>query len=171
VARTCTICSHPQRDATRQALVAGVSLPALAARYSTIDSTITIGRMALQRHATSHLPATLAQASAAAEVAHADDQLAQVRALQTRTLAILSKAEEAQDLRTALQGVAQARGNLELLAKLAGQLAQEGTVNLVVSPEWVMVRAALRGALTPYPEARLAVAGRLVALESAVASG
>jgi len=34
----------------------------------------------------------------------------------------------------------------------------------VVSPEWVMVRAALQGALTPYPEARLALAGRLVAL-------
>ena len=34
-----------------------------------------------------------------------------------------------------------------------------------------MIRAALLGALTPYPEARLAVVGRLVALESAVASG
>jgi len=164
MARTCTICSHPQREAIDQALVAGVSLPGLAARYSTIDSTV--GRMALQRHATSHLPATLAQASAAAAVAHADDLLAQVQALQTRTLAILSKAEEAQDLRTALQGVAQARGNLELLAKVTGQLAQEGAVNLVVSPEWVMVRATLLGALTPYPEARLAVAGRLAALEA-----
>ncbi len=34
-----------QGEATRQVLVAGVSLPTLAARYSTIDSTV--GRMAL----------------------------------------------------------------------------------------------------------------------------
>jgi len=164
VARTCTICSHPSRGDIDRELVAGVSLPALAARYSTIDSTV--GRMALQRHATSHLPATLAQASAAAEVAHADDLLGQLRALQERTLALLTKAEKAEDLRTALQGVAQARSNLELLAKVTGELQQEGTVNLVVSPEWVQVRAALLGALVPYPEARLAVAGRLAAMEA-----
>jgi len=35
MARTCTICAHPERVAIDQALVAGVSLPILAARYST----------------------------------------------------------------------------------------------------------------------------------------
>lgn len=71
----------------------------------------------------------------------------------------------------ALKVAAQLKGQTELLAKLMGDLQQEGTVNLVVSPEWVMVRAELLGALTPYPEARLVVAGHLVALESAVAGG
>ncbi len=164
MARICTICSHPDRQAIDQELVAGVSLPALAARYSTIDSTV--GRMALQRHAAAHLPQALSKAQEAKEVAQGDDLLNQVRDLQRITMALLAKAVQANDLRTALQAVGQARGNLELLGKLVGQLAQEGTVNLVVSPEWVMVRATLLGALTPYPEARIAVAGRLAALEA-----
>jgi len=164
MARTCTICVHPERQAIDQALVAGGAMRPLAALYR-------VSPDAIERHAASHLPQALSKAQDAAEVAHADDLLGQLKELQGRTLGILTQAEEAQDLRTALQAVGQARGNLELLAKLAGQLAQEGTVNLVVSPEWVMVRAALLGALTPYPEARLAVAGRLVALESGVASG
>ncbi len=159
MARTCTICTHPERQAIDQALVAGGAMRPLAALYR-------VSPDAIERHAASHLPQALSKAQDAAEVAHADDLLGQLKDLQGRTLGILTQAEEAKDLRTALQGVAQARGNLELLAKLAGQLAQEGTVNLVVSPEWVMVRAELLGALTPYPEARLAVAGRLAALEA-----
>jgi len=68
-------------------------------------------------------------------VAHADGLLGQLKDLQGRTLGILTQAEEAKDLRTALQAVGQARGNLELLAKVTGELQQEGTLNLVVSPE------------------------------------
>ncbi len=158
MARTCTICSHPQREAIDQALVAGGAMRPLAALYR-------VSPDAIERHAAAHLPQALSKAQDAAEVAHADDLLGQLKDLQGRTLSILTQAEEAQDLRTALQGVAQARGNLELLAKLAGQLAQEGTVNLVISPEWVMLRATLISALAPYPDARLAVAGRLAALE------
>jgi len=67
----------------------------------------------------------------------------------------------------ALKVAAQLKGQTELLAKLMGDLQQEGTVNLVVSPEWVRVRATLTGALAPYPEARVAVADCLAALESA----
>ncbi len=160
MSRTCTVCGHPQRAAIDQALMDGVPLREIAARYGLTDSSVA-------RHKADHIAVALSKAQEAKEVAQGDDLLAQVASLQTRTLAILSKAEEAQDLRTALQGVAQARGNLELLAKLAGQLAQEGTVSLVISPEWILVRAALLGALVPYPEARLAVAGRLMALGSA----
>ena len=68
-------------------------------------------------------------------MAHADGLLGQLKDLQGRTLGILTQAEEAKDLRTALQAVGQARGNLELLAKVTGELQQEGTLNLVVSPE------------------------------------
>lgn len=159
MARTCTICSHPQRVAIDQALVAGGAMRPLAALYR-------VSPDAIERHAAAHLPQALSKAQDAAEVAHAEDLLGQLKDLQGRTLGILTQAEEAKDLRTALQAVGQARGNLELLAKVTGELAQEGAVNILIAPEWVRVRATLIGALTPYPEARVAVAEQLAALEA-----
>ncbi len=159
MARTCSICVHPERLAIDQALVAGGAMRPLAALYR-------VSPDAIERHAASHLPQALSKAQEAKEVAQGDDLLKQVRDLQRITMALLAKAVQANDLRTALTAVGQARGNLELLGKLVGQLQQEGTVNLVVSPEWIMIRAELLGALVPYPEARLAVADRLVALDA-----
>lgn len=67
----------------------------------------------------------------------------------------------------ALKVAAQLKGQTELLAKLMGDLQQEGTVNLVVSPEWAQVRATLIRALAPFPDAAVAVADSLASLESA----
>jgi hypothetical protein len=61
--------------------------------------------------------------------------------------------------------IREARGNLELLAKLTQQLDTRPTLNLLVAPEWLTVRAVLLEALAAYPEARAAVAGRLIAPE------
>jgi hypothetical protein len=71
------------------------------------------------------------------EVAQADDLLVQVRDLQAHALDILERAEEVGELRTALAAISQARGNLELLGKLAGELDERPVVNLNVSPEWL----------------------------------
>jgi hypothetical protein len=65
----------------------------------------------------------MVKAKEAEEVAQADDLLEQVRNLQTHALDILGHAEESGDLRTALAAISQARGNLGLLGKLAGELA------------------------------------------------
>jgi hypothetical protein len=59
------------------------------------------------------------KAREAEEAARADDLLEQVRHLQAHALHILERAEKAGDLRTALAAISQARGNLELLGKLA----------------------------------------------------
>lgn len=74
-----------------------------------------------------------------------------------RALSILGKAEEAGELRTALSAIREARGNLELLAKLLGELDERPVVNLNVSPEWLELRAVIVGALEPYTDARGAV--------------
>ena len=89
-----------------------------------------------------------------------------MRDLQRRTLRILDSAEKAGDRRTALAAIREARGNIELLGKLAGELQEGQTVNVVVSPGWQRVRATVITALLPYPEARAAVAGQLLALEA-----
>ena len=157
--RTCTICSHPERAAIDRALIAGLPFRHIAAQWD-------VSTGALQRHKADDLPAMLVQANDADEAAHADDLLAQVRDLQATTLRLLTTAERTGKLGTAVMAIREARGNLELLARLTQQLDTRPTLNLLVAPEWLTVRAVLLEALSPYPDARVAVAGRLAEFQA-----
>ena len=157
--RSCSICEHADREAIDEALVGGIAFPTLVAEYR-------VSKDSLSRHKANHLPAKLVMAHAAEEVAQADTLLGQVRDLQRRALDILDKAEEAGDLRTALGAIREARGNLELLAKLLGELDERPVTNILVSAEWISVRTAMMEALGPYPQARVAVAESLSELEA-----
>ena len=57
------------------------------------------------------------------------------------------------------------QNQLELVAKLIGELNDQPQVNILIAPEWLTVRAALLSALAPFPEARRAVAERLLLME------
>ncbi len=155
--RRCTVCDHPERHSIDEALVTGAPYRSVAKRFVLSESSV-------YRHKTEHLPAHLLKAREAEEVAQADDLLDQVRNLQAHALDILERAEKAGDLRTALAAISQARGSLELLGKLAGELDERPVVNLNVSPEWLELRAEIVGALEPHPAAHRAL---LRALESA----
>jgi len=159
--RRCTACDHSERHSIDEALVTGAPYRSVAKRFGLSDS-------AVYRHKIEHLPAHLLKAKEVEEVAQADDLLEQVRSLQAHALDILERAEKTGDLRTALAAISQARGNLELLGKLAGELDERPQVNLTVSPQWLELRAVIVGALEPHPAAHTAV---LRALESVDSSG
>jgi transposase-like protein len=154
--RRCTVCDHPQRQAIDEILVTGAPYRSVAKRFDLSESSV-------YRHKTEHLPVHLLKAKEVEAAARADDLLEQVRNLQTHALDILERAEKAGDLRTALAVISQARGNLELLGKLAGELDERPVMNLNISPEWLKLRAVIVGALEPHPAAHRAV---LRALES-----
>jgi hypothetical protein len=154
--RRCTVCDHPERHSIDEALVTGAPYRSVAKRFGLSES-------AVYRHKAEHLPTHLLKAREVEQVAQADGLLDQVRNLQTHALDILERAEEAGDLRTALAAISQARGNLELLGKLAGELDERPVMNLNVSPEWLELRVVIVGALEPHPAAHRAV---LRALES-----
>ena len=97
--------------------------------------------------------------------------LEQVRHLQAHALHILERAEKTGDLRTALVAISQARGNLELLGKLAGELDERPVVNLTVSPQWLELRAVIVGALEPHPAAHTAVLRALEGVNDGNAGG
>ncbi len=155
--RVCTICTHESALEIDRALLDGEPYRHIATRYGTSTG-------ALQRHR-EHLPNQLVKAREAEEVTQADTLLEQVRALQTRALSILDRADHSGDLKTALSAIREVRSNLELLGKLAGELQQEGTVNITVSPEWLTLRATVISALHPYPDAARAVSKALTAGE------
>ena len=126
--RTCSVCTHDNRPLVERALVAGEPLRSISSRTG-------LTRQALARHRDGHMPAALLKAQEVEEVADADDLLAQVQRLHARTLAIPSDAERRGDQRTALQAVREARGNLELVAKLyallASAAAEQPTIRIV----------------------------------------
>jgi hypothetical protein len=70
--RVCTVCAHAGREAIDAALVAEEPLRNIAERFGTSAT-------ALHRHKAEHVPAALAKAKEAEEVARADGLLAQVR--------------------------------------------------------------------------------------------
>jgi hypothetical protein len=144
------VCDHPERHSIDEVLVSGTTYRSVAKRFALSES-------AVYRHKSEHLPAHLLKAREVEEAARADDLLNQVRNLQTHALDILERAEKAGDLRTALAAISQARGNLELLGKLAGELDERPVVNLNVSSEWLELRAVIVGALEPHPAAHKAV--------------
>jgi hypothetical protein len=125
-----------------------------------------VSAASLHRHKKGHLPAKLVKAQEAREIAKADSLLDQVTELRNKALSILAKAEQAGDLRTALQGVREAKGCLELLARLQGELQEQATVNILINPQWITLRTVILKALDGYPEARHTVAQVLREVES-----
>ena len=128
--RTCTVCTHAEREAIDQALVSGEPYRHIAAQTGTSTA-------ALQRHKNDHIPATLAKATEAHEVAHADDLLGRVRWLCGRAEGFLKEAEGIQrearadgDKRLAvlaihsgLKALRELRETTHLLGQLSGHLA------------------------------------------------
>jgi len=157
--RACTICRHEERAAIEAALVAGEAMRNIAERFA-------VSTTAVHRHKGEHVPAALVRAAGVADVAQALDVMAQLKAINAAALAILRDARASEDGALALKAIDRIQRQIELQAKLLGDLDDRPTINVLVMPEWVALRAALLHALAPYPEAREAVAGRLVALEA-----
>jgi hypothetical protein len=169
--RTCTICTHEQRQEIDRALVAGEAFRHIAARYDTSTG-------ALQRHK-EHLSGKLVKAAERREERHADSLVDQLETLLSRAKALLDEVfpesrqngqvVKPRDVAAALREM---RETLLLMGRATGQLKGDGaTVNVGIgvlsSPEWGQVAAVVTGALLPYPEARAAVADALAGLAHA----
>jgi len=169
--RKCTICNHPSRSDIDTALLLNGSFRQISAQHN-------VSTGALQRHKNDHLTERLAEVQNArnealrlagqkaalemgAQVFEAQTLLDQVHNLRQKAIHLLDRAEASGDIKTALAGVREARGCLELLAKIEGQLDNRSQVNIAVVPEWVELRTAIIQALEPYPEAREAVMNAL----------
>jgi hypothetical protein len=157
--RVCTICTHEQRSEIDAALLNETPLRNIAQRYGTSAT-------ALHRHR-EHLPRQLVKAQEQEDVSQAIDVVKQLKAINGATLAILKEARADKNGELALKAVDRIQRQLELQAKLLGELQQEGTINVSISPEWLFIRAVILRAVTPYPEALKAITAALSASERA----
>jgi hypothetical protein len=162
VARECTVCAHPDAVLINEAIVGVGEQGKLSNRA--ITRQYGLSKDAVRRHS-EHIPQLLAKALEAFSASKADELLEQVRALQGKTLRTLMRAEGYDDLRTVLAAVREARGNVELLAKLRGELDTRPVINIHLSPQWLELRAIIVGALEPYADARESVLSALKAAE------
>lgn len=108
--KQCPVCISEQRQEIEKALLGSETLHQIAQRFK-------LKYWAVYRHKQRHLSQTLVKAQEVKEVARADNLLDQLKQLQQKALTLLGKAEAAGDLRTALQGIREARGCLELFLK------------------------------------------------------
>lgn len=170
----CTVCKHRERAAIDLALARGVSVTALSRRYK-------VSTDSLYRHSNNHLPPQLrAKLIAGPSLEGVDldalretesqSLLAHLIALRNRLFASLDVAEEYRDGAMVTRTTAQLHTNLELTAKLLGDLSTGNTTtNILIAPQYVEMRVALVDALRPHPEAARAVAAVLHRIEATAA--
>lgn len=159
MARLCTVCTHPALAEIDAALAGETSSKRrIATHYG-------LSEAAIRRHRRDHLPARLVQAAQQEDVRNAIDVYAQLRDINIAVRDVLEQAKRDGDGDLALKASDRILKQLELQAKLLGEL-QEGTVvNVVLSQQWLELRTVIITALDRHPEARHSVATALLAVE------
>lgn len=167
--RRCLVCLHPERLEIDKAIIAVEPFRHIAKRFA-------ISSSAVVRHKDNHLlpqiakvrqvpdapeaAASAAQAQRAKETEEATqalDVLKQLRAINAACLEVLTKARAAGNDATLLRTVDRIHRQIELQARLLGDLQDTPAVNVLVMPEWQRVRVLVVETLRPFPEARAAV--------------
>lgn len=114
----CSICRHPERKAIDAALLQGERFRDLARRTA-------VGKDSLVRHRDHHLLPRLAKSQKAEAIASADALAAKLAEIEMEARRLGSIAEDAGDLRTALQALREWTRVVELGARLSGHLRGE----------------------------------------------
>lgn len=175
--KPCTICGHAKRHQLEVGLTYKVPVRALAARFG-------VSADALQRHSQRHLsPAvraailTAQKPSAidleALQASESEGLLSQLVMQRARLQGHSEMALDLGDVRAAVAVEGAITSNLTLVAKLLGQLVQHHEVkrtSILVSADYLQLRATIVSAVRPYPEAARTVAAALHALETEAAS-
>jgi hypothetical protein len=172
--RNCRTCTHADLAAIDSMIAGGRPIAAIARRFG-------ISYESVKRHAKAHIPPDMlrrlkakalraenAEALADLRDAEAENLLLRVTHTRARLNKILDSAEDSKDYRGAILAIKALHENYGLVGKLVGELTQGTQIlnqSLVVSPDYLRLRALLITALAPFPAARIAVAKALRELE------
>lgn len=162
--RQCTVCSHPDRAAIDAALVEGHSDRAVARQHGLFKD-------AVGRHRAAHVSPALVRVQERREARRAEQgpatALDRLEDLYGRAVTVLERAEDAGNTAQQLGAIREARGLVETIARVTGELreAPAVAVNVLASPDVARLTVALMTALSPFPAARIAAAEALDDLE------
>jgi hypothetical protein len=155
----CSVCSHPDRAEIDGALARGTgSLRDIAGRFR-------LSRSALHRHKNEHLPVRLVKAIEQEETQESIDVYRQLQDVNAAVQSVLKSAQKSGDGDLVLRSADRILRQLELQAKLLGELQDGSVVNVIVSPQWIQLRTVIIGALQSFPDARESVVLALDTIE------
>lgn len=150
--RTCTVCTHPDREAIDLALTKCDSLRDIARRHG-------LSKDSLARHKKDHIPLEVTKAEEAREVIRAGSLLEKLQEINRDTRAIFQEVRKGKSKNNslALKALARLEKQIELEGRILGELQTGPSINILISPEWQQLRTIILKALEPHPLARLAV--------------
>jgi hypothetical protein len=169
----CAICRHERRHAIDLAITYGQSVRSVAEQFQ-------VHYDALDRHTKRHLSASqraaILTATKPSEVdvealtkSESQGLLSSLIAMRARLAAHAQACTSAGDFKGAIHAERVTLADLELTAKLVGQLISRSEVrheHLTLSPSYLKLRAALIRVLRPFPEIAQQVAAALAEIES-----
>lgn len=126
MAQTCTVCRHKKREEIDQALLGGAPYRIIAKRFGASPA-------AVFRHGKDHISKALVKAKQTANEVEAGTLFERLRALNRDTLEILRDARESQNHVVALQAIGRVERQLELEARLLGELDNQVRVAVGIS--------------------------------------
>ena len=157
--RACSVCQHPRRGEIDKALVSGTP-------YRDISGRFDVSKSAVERHRAEHVPEALEKAKVTEDARQAIDVVRQLKTINQLCIEAVSNARLAGDSRTVLMAVDRIHRQIELQAKLLGDLDERTQVNVLLDhPQWIETRTVIVDTLQPYPEALRAVVDGLKALK------
>jgi len=146
----CTVCTHDEVKTINALLIKGEGQRGIAGRYG-------LKKSAIDRHKQNHLNGKLVKANKK-DILTAEGLLEEAKGLFTSVKRMFDRLEESpEDAELYLKANRECNRNLELLARLCGQLQEASTINVFINPVFLGVRTKLVRALAGYPEAREAV--------------
>lgn len=130
MSRACTICAHPKRREIEGASLSGQSARSVACAHR-------LSRYAIARHMDAHIPARMAKAVERKEVEAGRDLVERLAELNRISRAILADAYKAGERDVALRAISRLESQLELEARLIGELRDReiNVAGVVVDPE------------------------------------
>jgi hypothetical protein len=157
--RSCSICTHAARETIDSSLVRRVPYRDIALRFG-------VSKDALSRHLNEHLAEHVQKALSKYSEEKGVKVLDKLTQIMERLESFLDRAEDEENGFEFRATAAEMRKHLELIAKLQGELQQEGTTNITVNPEWLELRTAILVALEPHPEAAESVSRAMLEIEN-----
>jgi hypothetical protein len=181
MAMLCRTCEHPRRSDINIAIARGSNCTVLARQFG-------VSIASVQRHKRwGHVPPSIIDAFPRHRTNLSKEALAQLRAdesagvllhlatQRSTLLRVQDRAERAGNEVAVMQAARELHKNIELTGRTLGTFAeheraitQVAHLGILMSPEYVDLRANLIKALAPHPAARLAVGAVLAGLEGRV---
>jgi hypothetical protein len=167
-----SITKHPERAAVERDLALGLPLRRLARKYGLSKDALCRYRKRLPPHLKAALLAQSLRPEVdleALRVTESEGLLVHLAAQRARLLLWQDACASSEQFQVASAISAQVHRNLELVGKLVGEFAQHHvttSVSVLLSPQYLELRATLLRALQPYPDARRAVVDAIHRLEA-----